>query len=89
MVKRRRGSRLAPRSSGPRRHTRFETLVDRGALRALEAMYPDALGAPRQRARFLCGLTSPATSRAKLTRGPLFGVLGAKRFADVLRWSEN
>ena len=67
----------------------IETLVDRGALRALEAMHPDALGAPRQRARFLCGITSPATSRAKLTRGPLFGVLGAKRFADVLRWSES
>jgi ATP-dependent DNA helicase RecQ len=51
-------------------------------------MHPDALGAPRQRARFLCGITSPATSRAKLTRGSLFGALNAQRFADVLRWSE-
>ena len=45
-----------------------------------------ALGAPRQRARFLCGITSPATSRAKLTRDALFGVLAERRFADVLAW---
>ena len=67
----------------------IETLVDRGELSALEAMHPEALGAPRQRARFLCGITSPATSRAKLTRGPLFGALAALRFAEVLRWSEG
>ena len=28
---------------------------------------------PRQHARFLCGITSPATTRARLTREPLFG----------------
>jgi ATP-dependent DNA helicase RecQ len=67
----------------------IETLVERNELAALAAMHPDALGTPRQRTRFLCGLTSPATSRAKLTRGPLFGALGARRFADVLRWSES
>ena len=50
------------------------------------AANPDALGAPRQRARFLCGITSPATSRAKLTREPLFGALADRRFADVLDW---
>jgi ATP-dependent DNA helicase RecQ len=67
----------------------IDALVDRGELAALVAMHPDALGAPRQRARFLCGLTSPATTRAKLTRGPLFGSLGARPFADVLRWNEG
>jgi ATP-dependent DNA helicase RecQ len=67
----------------------IDALVDRGELAALAAMHPDALGAPRQRARFLCGLTSPATTRAKLTRGPLFGALGAQRFAGVLSWSER
>jgi ATP-dependent DNA helicase RecQ len=66
----------------------IETLVDRGALRALQAAHPDALGASRQRARFLCGITSPATTRAKLTREPLFGVLADRRFAEVLDWSE-
>jgi ATP-dependent DNA helicase RecQ len=44
---------------------------------------------PRPCARFLCGLTSPATSRAKLTRDPLFGVLAERRFADVLAWLQS
>ncbi len=46
----------------------LDEVVDRHALAALAAAHPEALGAPRQRARFLCGITSPATSRAKLTR---------------------
>jgi ATP-dependent DNA helicase RecQ len=66
----------------------IETLADRSEVAALAAMHPDALGTPRQRARFLCGITSPATTRAKLTRGPMFGALAALRFGDVLRWSE-
>jgi ATP-dependent DNA helicase RecQ len=66
----------------------LDTLVDRRAVRALQAAHPDALGTPRQRARFLCGLTSPATSRAKLTREPLFGAAAERRFADVLGWCE-
>ena len=64
----------------------LDTVVERGALDALRAAYADTLGAPRQRARFLCGLTSPATTRAKLTREPLFGALAGYRFADVLEW---
>jgi ATP-dependent DNA helicase RecQ len=63
-----------------------ETVVDRRALEALQAEHPEALGEPRQRARFLCGITSPATTRAKLTREPLFGALVDHRFADVLAW---
>ena len=58
--------------------------IDRSALDALVAAHPEALATPRQRARFLCGLTSPATTRAKLTRHPLFGALAEQRFADVL-----
>jgi len=46
--------------------------------------HPEALATPRQRARFLCGLTSPATTRAKLSRHALFGALADQRFADVL-----
>ncbi len=61
-------------------------VVDQPALELLVAAHPGALGAPRQRARFLCGITSPATSRAKLTRGPLFGTVADRRFADVLDW---
>ncbi len=43
---------------------------------------------PRQQARFLAGITSPATSRAKLTKDPLFGSLSDRRFADVLACCE-
>jgi len=64
----------------------FEAIVDRRALAELTAAEPFALGAPRQLARFLCGITSPATSRAKLTRGELFGVLSDRHFDDVLAW---
>jgi ATP-dependent DNA helicase RecQ len=64
----------------------IDAVVDAGALEALEAANPEALALPRQRARFLCGLTSPATTRAKLTREPLFGVLSEHRFAEVLDW---
>ncbi len=63
-----------------------EADVDPGELRALAAQNGDALGTPRQRARFLCGLSSPALTRAKLSRHPLFGRLEDRRFADVLAW---
>jgi ATP-dependent DNA helicase RecQ len=53
-------------------------------LAALRAEQAFALGQPRQLARFLCGLSSPATTRTKLTRHELYGALAAHRFADVL-----
>jgi ATP-dependent DNA helicase RecQ len=55
-----------------------------GEVRALQVEHPQALGAPRQLARFLCGLASPALTRAKLTRHPLFGSQADRRFAEVL-----
>ena len=64
----------------------LDEVVDRPTLAALEAAHPEALGAARQRARYLCGVTSPATSRARLTRNGVFGSLGDRRFADVLEW---
>ena len=60
--------------------------LDRPALRALVREHPAALGDARQVARFLCGLTSPALTRARLGRHPLFGALEERRFADVLAW---
>jgi ATP-dependent DNA helicase RecQ len=60
---------------------------DRAAVLALAASQPQALGEPRQLARFLCGLTSPATTRARLSRHALFGVLAEQRFAQVLEWA--
>ncbi|MEM6277902.1 MAG: ATP-dependent DNA helicase RecQ [Verrucomicrobiota bacterium] len=43
-----------------------------------------ALRQPRQLARFLCGITSPATSRARLQRDERFGALAEVPFEDVL-----
>ncbi len=50
----------------------------------LRQAHAGALGDPRQAARFLCGLTSPATSRAKIHGHALFGSLAAVPFLDVL-----
>jgi ATP-dependent DNA helicase RecQ len=42
-----------------------------------------ALGTPRQLARFLCGMTSPASLRARLTKHDAFGLLADLPFGDV------
>ncbi|WP_437875291.1 RecQ family ATP-dependent DNA helicase [Sorangium sp. So ce513] len=60
--------------------------LDVAAFTALRAAHGAALGHPRQAARFLCGLSSPATTQAKLARAPLFGALVARRFSEVLDW---
>ena len=67
----------------------LEERVDAEVLAELRAQHPDALGQARQCARFLCGLTSPAVSRAKLTRHELFGALENYRFGEVLAWCEG
>jgi ATP-dependent DNA helicase RecQ len=67
----------------------IERRVDAGEVRRVRDTAPEALGAPRQLARFLCGLTSPAVSRARMGRHPLFGALEEHRFADVLAWCEQ
>ena len=48
-----------------------------------------ALAAPRQVARFLCGLSSPATTRAKLRSHRLFGAFGSMLFHDVMALVES
>jgi len=60
-----------------------------GTFRALRKANPEALGDPRQAARFLCGLTSPAVTRAKLSRHEMFGIIEERRFSDVLEWCEE
>lgn len=49
----------------------------------------ECLATPRQVARFLCGLRTPAMSRARLTRDPRFGHLATRRFATVLDAAET
>jgi ATP-dependent DNA helicase RecQ len=55
-------------------------------LQALRRAHGAALAEPRQLARFLCGLPSPALTKARLARHPLFGTLAEHRFASVLEW---
>ena len=82
--RRRRSGFRAPEPPPP-----IETLVDRGALAALAATHPDALGAPRQRARFLCGITSPATTPREADARPALRRARDRRFADVLPGAED
>ena len=60
--------------------------LDTKAFGALRDAHPRAIGQARQAARFLCGLTSPASTQAKLSRHALFGALSTRRFADVLAY---
>jgi len=58
-------------------------------VRALRAEGHAALASPRQMARFLCGLTSPAASRSKLGKNPLFGALADLPFERVMALAER
>jgi ATP-dependent DNA helicase RecQ len=60
------------------------TAADRQAIRSVAAERKPALGSPRQLTRFLCGVSSPATSKAKLRSHPEFGRLRQVPFAEVL-----
>jgi ATP-dependent DNA helicase RecQ len=46
------------------------------------------LATPRQLARFLCGMSSPASTRARLSRHSTFGLLADLPFAEVLAIAE-
>lgn len=58
------------------------------AVRELAEAGHAALGSARQLARFLCGMTSPASVRARLTRHDAFGLLADVPFEDVLALAE-
>lgn len=62
---------------------------DRSAIGRVIAEQKPALASARQLARFLCGVTSPAASRAKLRGHPSFGRLGHVPFAEVLSACEE
>ena len=71
---------------GPLPTTRRETLGSRefAVIDELRREGHDALRLPRQMARFLCGLPSPAASRAKLQKDSRFGALGHLPFQAVM-----
>ncbi len=60
------------------------TDADAEEIRALIFEEHASLATPRQITRFLCGLTSPATSRAKLTKRPEFARFATTPFRTVL-----
>jgi len=60
------------------------TLEDAEMIQGLKSERHPALRHPRQMARFLCGLTSPATAQAGLTKDDRFGSLAGLPFLEVL-----
>lgn len=59
------------------------------SLTELERIWEEGQGAlesPRQRARFLCGIASPATTRKRLRTHPRFGVFESVPFHDVMEF---
>ncbi len=55
-------------------------------VRRLRAEDHEALAAPRQLARFLCGISSPAATRAKLRSHAMFGAFERVPFNEVLEF---
>jgi ATP-dependent DNA helicase RecQ len=59
---------------------------DEKRIQALIVEGHDALRSPRQLARFLCGITSPATTRAKLRKNGMFAAYDSFPFKKVLQF---
>ena len=73
-----------PAALHQRQHTSIKSL-DLSGFQQLVAQHPKALTRPRQQARFLCGMNSPAVSATRGLRGnPLFGSCAPVTFAEVL-----
>jgi ATP-dependent DNA helicase RecQ len=68
----------------PAPHRPVLSAAEMQAITKLRRERHTALATPRQLTRFLCGLTSPATSRGKLRGRPEFGMLDRMPFAEVL-----
>jgi ATP-dependent DNA helicase RecQ len=49
----------------------------------LKAQHPEVLASPRQQARFLCGLSSPALVRSRLSRDSAFGCCDSLSYQRV------
>lgn len=78
-------ARVSHRDFLPERTTPSLNAFNLTGFNALVAAHPAALARPRQQARFLCGLSSPAVSAVRGLRGnPLFGRCAAVPFAEVL-----
>jgi ATP-dependent DNA helicase RecQ len=60
----------------------------RAIVKEVKAERHQALATPRQLARFLCGLASPAATRAKLGKDPRFGALADFPFSRVMKLAQ-
>ena len=78
------GCRAPGKRAIPRAPARVLGEVEAELVRGLASEGHAALGSARALARFLCGITSPATTRARLGRHPRFGVWSGVEFARVL-----
>ncbi len=63
--------------------------LDYDKIAALQTKNPKELGSARQIARFLCGLTSPLVTQAKLHKAAEFGSLATAPFHLVLEAAET
>ena len=63
--------------------------AERAVVASLRAEAHKSLASPRSLARFLAGLSSPATTRARLTRHPHFGTFSNIPFPRILAFIEN
>ena len=63
--------------------------LDQVRIAGLKQRYPEALISPRQIARFLCGLSSPLLTQAKLHKHSDFGSLAEFPFRTVLEAAER
>jgi len=72
----------------PERPRRSFEPEHRAIVKELKAEGHRALATPRQLTRFLCGLASPATTRAKLGKDPRFGILADFPFSRVLKLAQ-
>ncbi len=71
----------------PRREGKIDETTWRQAMQFRQSH--DALRDPRAVARFLCGMTSPAITRAKLGSQALFGAFANVPFGTVLKKAEG
>jgi ATP-dependent DNA helicase RecQ len=71
--------RVKPRKASDEEWRRIRMVVAEGHA---------ALGSPRQLARFLCGMSSPAATKARLSRDDAFGLLADLPFSEVLTIAE-
>jgi ATP-dependent DNA helicase RecQ len=71
--------------------TRLPELGEReaGMVEQLLDLRSPALTNPRQMSRFLCGISSPAVSRARLGKHEHFGALSDVPFEDVMQFVES